>query len=38
MFKEGINKIGEFLALVDGLSYLKQKNSPLNIYPDSKKA
>jgi len=34
-FKEGTNNIGEFLALVHGLAFLKQKNSPLPIYTDS---
>jgi len=37
-FKEGTNNIGEFLALVHGLAFLKQKNSPLPIYTDSKTA
>jgi ribonuclease HI len=37
-FKEGTNNIGEFLALVHGLAFLKQKNSPLPIYSDSKTA
>ena len=35
-FDKGTNNIGEFLALVHGLSYLKQKNSDLPIYSDSK--
>ncbi len=35
-FKTGTNNIGEFLALVHGLSFLKQKNSNLPIYSDSK--
>lgn len=34
-FKQGTNNIGEFLALVHGLAFLKQKNSPLPIYTDS---
>jgi ribonuclease HI len=34
-FKEGTNNIGEFLALVHGLAFLKQKNSQLPIYTDS---
>jgi ribonuclease HI len=34
-FKEGTNNIGEFLALVHGLAFLKQKSSPLPIYTDS---
>jgi len=34
-FKNGTNNIGEFLALVHGLAFLKQKNSPLPIYTDS---
>lgn len=37
-FKEGTNNVGEFLALVHGLAFLKQKNSPLPIYTDSKTA
>jgi ribonuclease HI len=37
-FEEGTNNIGEFLALVHGLALLKQKNSPLPIYTDSKTA
>lgn len=32
---EGTNNIGEFLALVHGLAFLKQKNSSLPIYSDS---
>ena len=35
-FKEGTNNIGEFLALVHGLSLLKQKKSTLPIYSDSR--
>ncbi|MDV7186738.1 ribonuclease H family protein [Lutibacter sp. TH_r2] len=35
-FEKGTNNIGEFLALVHGLGYLKQKNSQLPIYSDSK--
>ena len=37
-FKEGTNNIGEFLALVHGLAFLKQKNSQLPIYTDSETA
>jgi len=37
-FKEGTNNVGEFLALVHGLALLKQKNSALPIYTDSKTA
>ena len=37
-FKEGTNNIGEFLALVHGLALLKQKNSPMPLYTDSKTA
>jgi len=37
-FKVGTNNIGEFLALVHGLAFLKQKNSSLPIYTDSKTA
>lgn len=35
-FEKGTNNIGEFLALVHGLGFLKQKNSNLPIYSDSK--
>lgn len=35
-FKEGTNNIGEFLALVHGLAYLKKNNSDRIIYTDSK--
>ncbi len=35
-FEKGTNNIGEFLALVHGLGYLKQKKSNLPIYSDSK--
>jgi len=35
-FEKGTNNIGEFLALVHGLGFLKQKNSDLPIYSDSK--
>jgi len=34
-FKDGTNNIGEFLALVHGLAFLKQKNSSLPLYTDS---
>lgn len=37
-FEEGTNNIGEFLALVHGLAYLKQHNSNRIIYTDSKTA
>jgi len=37
-FKDGTNNIGEFLALVHGLALLKQKNSNLPVYTDSKTA
>ncbi|GAB1416502.1 ribonuclease H family protein [Paludibacter sp.] len=37
-FKNGTNNIGEFLALVHGIAYLKQKNIPMPIYTDSKTA
>jgi len=37
-FKYGTNNVGEFLALVHGLAYLKQKNSTLPIYSDSRTA
>lgn len=37
-FKQGTNNIGEFLALVHGLAYLKKHNSNRIIYTDSKTA
>lgn len=37
-FKQGTNNIGEFLALVHGLAFLKQHNSNRIIYTDSKTA
>jgi ribonuclease HI len=37
-FRNGTNNIGEFLALVHGLAFLKQKKSTLPIYTDSKTA
>ena len=37
-FKQGTNNIGEFLALVHGLAFLKQKNNTLPLYTDSKTA
>jgi len=37
-FEEGTNNIGEFLAIVHGLAFLKKKNSNLIIYTDSKTA
>ncbi len=37
-FKEGTNNIGEFLALVHGLAFLKKKKSNRIIYTDSKTA
>jgi ribonuclease HI len=37
-FRDGTNNIGEFLAIVHGLALLKQKNSELPIYTDSKTA
>ena len=35
-FLQGTNNVGEFLALVHGLAYLKQQKSDRNIYSDSK--
>jgi ribonuclease HI len=35
---DGTNNIGEFLAIVHGLAYLKQYNSELPLYSDSKTA
>jgi ribonuclease HI len=37
-FAEGTNNIGEFLALVHGLAFLKQHNSERIMYTDSKTA
>ena len=37
-FDEGTNNVGEFLALVHGLAFLKQKNSNRILYTDSKTA
>lgn len=37
-FEEGTNNIGEFLAIVHGLAFLKQKNSSRILYTDSKTA
>lgn len=34
-FPKGTNNIGEFLALILGLAYLKQNNLPWPIYTDS---
>lgn len=35
-FMQGTNNVGEFLALVHGLAYLKQQKSDRNIYSDSR--
>ncbi len=37
-FAQGTNNIGEFLALVHGLAYLKERNSDRIIYTDSRTA
>ncbi len=37
-FPQGTVNIGEFLAIVHGLAFLKKHNSPLPIYSDSKTA
>ncbi|MEX0288820.1 MAG: viroplasmin family protein [Flavobacteriaceae bacterium] len=37
-FKEGTNNIGEFLAIVHGLAYLKERKSNRIIYTDSRTA
>jgi len=37
-FEEGTNNIGEFLAIVHGLAFLKQNNSNRILYTDSKTA
>ena len=34
--KDGTNNIGEFLAIVHALAFLKQRNLSLPIYSDSK--
>lgn len=36
--KKGTNNVGEFLAIVHALAFLKQKNSDLPIYSDSRNA
>ena len=35
-FQQGTNNVGEFLALVHGIAYLKQQKSDRNIYSDSR--
>jgi len=35
-FQQGTNNVGEFLALVHGLAFLKQKNSDRILYTDSR--
>lgn len=37
-YKKGTNNVGEFLAIVHGLAFLKQKGSDLPIYSDSRNA
>jgi len=37
-FEQGTNNIGEFLAIVHGLAYLKQRSSDRIIYSDSRTA
>lgn len=37
-FEEGTNNIGEFLAIVHGIAFLKKKNSDRILYTDSKTA
>lgn len=37
-FKQGTNNVGEFLALVHGLAFLKQQKSTIPIYSDSRTA
>ena len=37
-FQQGTNNVGEFLALVHGLAFLKQNNSDRILYTDSKTA
>ncbi len=36
--KKGTNNVGEFLAIVHALAFLKQKNSDLPVYSDSRNA
>lgn len=36
--KKGTNNVGEFLAIVHGLAFLKQNNSDLPLYSDSRNA
>jgi ribonuclease HI len=38
VFRDGTNNVGEFLALVHGLAFLKKNQSTLPIYSDSKTA
>lgn len=37
-FEQGTNNVGEFLALVHGLAFLKQKKADIPIYSDSRNA
>jgi ribonuclease HI len=37
-YQQGTNNVGEFLALVHGIAYLKQHNSDIPIYSDSRTA
>jgi ribonuclease HI len=37
-YEQGTNNIGEFLAMVHGLAFLKQEKSSLPIYSDSRNA
>lgn len=37
-FEEGTNNVGEFLAIVHGLAFLKQRDSKLPLYTDSRTA
>lgn len=37
-FEHGTNNIGEFLAIVHALAFLKKHNSPMTVYSDSKVA
>ncbi len=38
VYKMGTNNVGEFLAIVHGLAWLKQQNSSMTIYSDSENA
>lgn len=37
-YEDGTNNVGEFLAIVHALAYLKKKDSPIPVYSDSRNA